>query len=321
MDGHRIFESMTHCALSIVVISYNTRELTLECLRSVFRETTGLAYEVILLDNASVDGSADAIEAEFGSRIRLIRSEVNLGFAAGNNAAVCHAKGDWLLLLNPDTVIKNKAINQILAFAQDHPRARIWGGRTVFADGRLNPSSCWGRQTLWSLASQAVGLNVILSRSSLFNSEAIGGWQRDSSRHVDIVSGCFFLIHRDLWQQLDGFDERFFMYGEEADLCLRAKIGFGAQPMVCSNAEIVHHGGASERIRVDKVVRLIRAKRMLVAKHFSWSSRGLGLVLLTLWPVHRYLAHRALFFLGRSSSGAEADAWREVILRYSEWAR
>ncbi len=136
--------------------------------------------------------------------------------------AAHHANGRYILLLNPDTVVLNGAIDKLVEFARLNPKARIWGGRTLFADGTLNPSSCWKRMTFWNQFCRATGLTGILLEYDLFNGEASAAGHRDNVRQVDIVSGCFFLIGRELWEALDGFDPDFFMYGEEADLCLRA---------------------------------------------------------------------------------------------------
>lgn len=224
--------------LSIIIISYNTRELTLGCIRSVFSETKNLSFEVIVLDNASIDGSYDAITKEFSDKIniqniKLISSPFNLGFAVGNNLAVDDAKGEFLLFLNPDTLIMNRAIEELISFAGKNQEAGIWGGRTQFADYSLNPASCWSKQTIWSLLCQALGFSSLFRRSTFFNPEGIGGWDREGQREVDIVSGCFLLIRCEMWKKLNGFHSDFFMYGEEADLCLRAR-SFGARPIVTS---------------------------------------------------------------------------------------
>lgn len=302
---------------TIVVVLFNTREMTLACLRSVFDQTTPGTFEVIVVDNASEDGSADAIEREFGERVTLIRSTVNLGFAAANNLAARHARSDFLLLLNPDTVVLDRAIDCLVAFAEEHPTAGIWGGRTVFADGSLNPSSCWRRPTLWSLLCQASGLSSLFRQSGIFNPEAMGGWKRDTMREVDIVTGCFLLIRRSLWERLGGFDPAFFMYGEEADLCLRAR-AFGARPLVTPEATIVHHGGASETVRADKMVRLLQAKVLLIRRHWSIGGREAGVMLLRLWPLTRMWAWRFAAVFGTSGG---LETWRDVWRRRAEWCR
>lgn len=123
---------MNTFTLSILIISYNTRKMTLECLRSVYQETNETTFEVIVLDNASTDGSVEAIASEFGSRVRLIPATENIGFAAGNNRAAQQARGGFFLLLNPDTVVLDGAIDHLMAFAKSRPQAGIWGGRTLF---------------------------------------------------------------------------------------------------------------------------------------------------------------------------------------------
>ncbi len=304
--------------LSILVVSYNTKQLTLECIASVFEQTRITQFELIVWDNASTDGSPEAIDATYGSRVRLIKSNLNLGFAAANNRAAEISTGKFLLLLNPDTIVLNGAIDSLVAFSDRFPAAGIWGGRTRFKDGSLNPSSCWGRQTVWSLFCQAIGLSVAFKRTSIFNPEGIGGWDREGTRQVDIVSGCFLMIRTELWVTLGGFREEFFMYGEEADLCLRAR-KLDSRPMVTSEATIVHYGGASERVFADKLVRLLKAKALLIDMHFSSILGRFGRCLLFLWPVRRYCIHLVLAFAGRRASIEARDAWREAVRRYRDW--
>ena len=124
--------------LSVVIISYNTRELTLACVRSLFEQTHMTKFEVILFDNASADGTADEVERLF-PQVRVVRSLTNLGFAAGNNRVARQAQGRMLLLLNPDTVVISAAIDRLCAFAASHPDVDVFGGRTVFDDRSLNP--------------------------------------------------------------------------------------------------------------------------------------------------------------------------------------
>ena len=180
-----------------------------------------------------------------------------------------HARGRRILLLNPDTVILDHAIDRLYAFAEAHPDCGIWGGRTVFSDGRLNPTSCWRGFTLWSIFCFTTGLTR-MRRSGLFNPEGYGGWQRDSARAVDIVTGCFFLIDRALWERCQGFDPAFFMYGEEADLCIRAR-HFGARPMMTPDATIIHYGGASEPDRAEQRIKVLASRISLMRRHRSAS--------------------------------------------------
>ncbi len=305
--------------VSILIISYNTREMTLEAISSAVRETKDVSYEIIVVDNASTDGSAEAIAAH-PAQPRLIALNENIGFGRANNLAGEHASGSYVLLLNPDTVVRDRAIDRLVAFAKANPNALIWGGRTLFPDGSLNPASCWQRITPWNLFTRITGLTGIFPDSPLFNPESYGGWQRDTERVVDIVSGCFLLIPRPLWLALGGFDPAFFMYGEEADLCLRAR-RIGARPMVTPEATIVHYGGASEKTRAGKVCRLLKAKATLIDRHWLPGTVEIGQFLLMLWPLTRWIAHEAATrFKGDASHHREsADTWHAIWADRDNW--
>lgn len=303
--------------ISILIISYNTAQMTVDCIRSVFEQTKLSQFEVIVLDNASSDDSVSRIKVEFGDQVKLIDSKINFGFAQGNNIAAQSATGDYLLLLNPDTVVLNGAIDKLLQFATAKPDFKIWGGKTLFGDLSLNPGSCWSKQSVWGLLCQALGLNSIFRNSGFFNPEGMGGWDRGCDRNVDIVCGCFLMIKRAFWTQLGGFRKEFFMYGEEADLCLRAQ-NLGAIPAVTSNAVIIHYGGASEKIRADKLVRLLTAKMLLIEYHFPRYLRPLGKFLLYLWPASRFFAHKLLSYFNPRFIESAAS-WQNVMKNSKEW--
>ena len=305
-------------ALSVIIVSYNTREMTLACLRSIFEQAQSTNFEVILIDNASTDGSPEAVKASF-PQVRLFAEETNHGFARGNNLAAMAAKGEYLLLLNPDTVVLDHALDRLLDFAIKMPDAGIWGGRTLFGDGSLNATSCWRRATLWGLFCRATGLSLQFPNCEILNPESYGSWQRDTVRRVDIVTGCLLMIERKSWEQLGGFSSDFFMYGEEADLCLRAR-ALGFRPAVTPSAEIVHYGGASEPSRGGKLVKLFTAKVELVRRHFPYGQRRLGVFLMALWALSRYIGFNTLAHLSPSAARrAEAAAWSELWQQRRIW--
>lgn len=296
--------------LSIIVVSYNTRDITLACLRSIYAETK-TPFELIVIDNASDDGSAEAIAAEFPD-IVLMADTKNHGFALANNIAIAKkARGEYVLLLNPDTIVLEGALDKLLAFAKARPEARIWGGRTLFPDHSLNPYSVWRKMDLWNIACRTAGLARLFRNSPLFNAEAYGGWDRSTVREVDIIVGCLFLMTRTDWETLGGFDTTYIMYGEETDLCLRARAQLGARPTMTPEATIVHYGGASEKVQADKMVRILRAKAELIKQHFPAWKQPLAHLLFRAWPCSRSLMARAL---GRSGS-----SWQAVWARRDEW--
>lgn len=308
--------------LSIVVVSYNTRQMTLEAIRSVYRETK-TDFEMIVVDNASTDGSAKSIAETFPANtypnLKLIPEKVNHGFARAHDVAIPQSRGRWLLLLNPDTVVLDRAIDKLLRFAKQHPEAGIWGGRTLDGQGNLFGSSCWGRITIWSLISYAIGLTRVFRNSSFFNPEAYGGWKRDSERDVDIVSGCFFLIERATWDSLGGFDPTFVMYGEEADLCHRA-IEAGFQPRITPDATIIHYGGASETVRADKVIRVTRARVELIKRHLPRAQVRIAVWIVRITPLLRLASLGPIQILGNLRYKRKFDIWKEIWERREEWA-
>lgn len=295
--------------------------MTLACLASVY-EQTRTPFEVIVVDNASTDGTVAALREAFPAdaypNLTLLAETENRGFGPTHPLALAHATTDHYLLLNPDTVVLDHALDELWAFSQRVPTAGIWGGRTLYADGTLNPTSVFRRMTPFSVLCRVVGLNNILHRSSLFNSEYFGNWDRGDERPVDIVTGCLLLITRDLWERLNGFDDAFIMYGEEVDLCLRA-IAAGAAPRMTPKATIVHYGGASQTLRSDKMVRLMRAKIELIRRHFHPATRRISAWMFGLWPLSRSLVWHLIALTGRPNSKEKAAVWSEVWQRRAEW--
>jgi GT2 family glycosyltransferase len=307
--------------LSIVIVSYNTRQLTAEAIKSVYAETKKTDFELIVLDNLSSDGSAEYIEEQF-PEVKLIKSEENLGFAGGNNKAIEIATGEYVLLLNPDTVVLDRAIDILMDFAESQPQAGIWGGRTLFADGTLNSTCCHHRMTLWNQVCTATGLSSLFKNTTLFGGEHYGSWQRDNVRKVDIVSGCYLLTRLETWRHLGGFDLKYFMYGEEADLCLRAK-KIGCSPMMTPDSTIIHYGGASEKVRADKMVNLLAAKMELILTHWPAWQTSLGKLLFYV-RIYTRIAGFKLFSVIQPSRDKYRDSlevWKTILERSPEWEK
>ena len=308
--------------LSILVVSYNTKAMTLDCLRSIEAETK-TSHEVIVLDNVSPDGSAAAIAEAFPPathpHVRLIASADNHGFAKGNNIAARSARGDYLLLLNPDTLILDGAIDKLMAFAERVPSAGIWGGRTLTGAGALDPSCAFDDQTFWSILCRLTGLSVLFQGSALFNPEYYGAWPRDSEREIGVVMGCFLLIRRETWEKLGGFDLSFVMYGEEADLCRRARDQGLARPRLTPEAEIIHFGGASSpKLSSDSLK--LKARITLARRHLKPWQRPLGVGMIRIWPLTRKLTGGLMARLtGRDHYARAATRWGAVWENRAAW--
>lgn len=303
--------------VTIIIVSWNTRELTLKAIETLLENAGDVQMYVVVWDNASADGSAEAIAEKF-PQVELIAHDENLGFAEANNRVAAKAKTDWLLLLNPDTETHPDAVVNLLNFGKENPQAGIVGGRTVYPDGSLNPASCWKKSSPWSLFCSAFGLSRAFPNSRFFNPEAIGGWKRDSVREVDIVVGCFFLLKRSLWNELGGFDSKYFMYGEEADMCLRAA-RLGYSPMITPDAQIMHLVGASTTLRSQKQIKLMRAKVSLIDDHWPSALAPIGRMLMWFWIANRRLGS---IVQSRLSGNSEtATEWAKIWDARKEWLK
>ncbi len=309
--------------VTVVVVSYRTREITLECLRSFIAERGDLTVDLVVVDNDSPDGSAEAIAEFFGTiqepglELTLHGLSENLGFGAACNFGAKDARGRYVLMLNPDTVTLRRGVERLVAFADRHPEARMWGGRTLHLDGSLNPASAWAQPTPWSSLACALGLSSLFPDWTITNPEGYGGWRRDSVKEVEIVSGCFMLVDTALWNELGGFHPDFWMYGEDADISLRARAR-GARPLIDPESEIVHIGGASETVRADQMVRLFSGKAQLYGKFSSAASGWFEVRCLDLWALIRVAILTPVSW-ALSSKRASAAAWRDIWSRRSEW--
>lgn len=304
--------------VSVVVVTYRCRDVARACLASLYERTGGVSFEVIVVDNASGDGTEEMVREDF-PQARLFAPEDNIGFGQAVNLAAERARGEYLLLLNPDTVVHASMVEELVRFARGLPEPAICGGRTLRPDGRLDPGSCWGAPTLWSLFCFATMLSTAFKGSRLFDPESLGGWKRDSVRDVDIVTGCLLLVPRALWLELGGFDPRFFMYGEDADLALRAAKA-GVRRVITPRAVVTHEVGVSSATRPDKVLLLFRGKATLLRKHWGPMRSRIGVGLLVSGVGLRTL-EALLPGRGRAAGRRRASAWPAVWTARSDWLR
>lgn len=257
--------------VSVLIVSYKCRNEILDCLASLHRSHLDDRFEIIVVDNDSQDGTSEAIEHQFPD-VYLHREPTNIGFARGVNRAAEFAQGEFLLLLNPDTVVLDDAIAEITRFARAHPEHVAYGGRTLAPDGHVDVRSAWRAPSLWSSACFAVGLDRLPVGARWFDPERMADWRRDSVRTVDIITGCFLLIRRSDWDRLGGFDPTYFLYGEDADLALRIRAN-GGTCIIDPDAVIVHTVGASSGHRSDKMQRVLQGRATLFRHHWPrWQS-------------------------------------------------
>ncbi|MFQ3610289.1 MAG: glycosyltransferase family 2 protein [Fimbriimonadales bacterium] len=276
--------------LTVQIVNWNAREHLRQALRSILDTPPQVPYEIIVLDNASHDGSVQMIEKEF-PEVRLLVSEENLGFSRGHNLIAQGAQGDYLFLLNPDTIVLPGALDLMVEYAERHPDVGIIGPKILNPDGSLqyscrrfpNPTAALFRNT---------PLGKLFPNNRYTRDYLMTDWDHNSEREVDWVSGAALFIRRALYEQLGGFDEQFFMYCEDTDLCYRSwQVGW--KVVYYPEAKIVHAIGRSTDLIANRMIRVFHISMYrFYKKHYA---RTTPLLLRPLVPVG--LALRASLFL------------------------
>lgn len=275
--------------LSIIIVNWNTRDLLRDCLASVFQGLGSLTAEVIVVDNASHDGSVEMLRVDF-PQVRLIENDRNLGFAAGNNVALRLSIGRHVLLLNTDTLVRDHVLPEAVAWLDLHPEVGVMGPRLLNADGTVQPS-CSAFPSLWFLAMQTLGL----TRIPALDHYRMTGWDRGSERRVDVISGAAMFVRRTAIATVGLLDEAFFFYGEETDWCHRFKQA-GWKIVFVPIPEIVHFGnGAASKLNHRRDVLMTQGTTRLHRKHGGLVA---GLLCFAILSAHN--ASRAVFWAGLS---------------------
>jgi GT2 family glycosyltransferase len=226
--------------LSICILTLNARDFLRACLHSI-QEHTILDHEIIVVDNGSSDGTSDMLQTEFPT-VRLIQNQENLGYTYPNNQAMQLAKGRFIALLNPDTLVHSGAFEQLCAFLESHPDVGIVGPKVLNPDGTLQAPCRRGDSRPWAVISYFTGLAKRFPDKAFFNGYLLTHLPEDQIHPVDGVSGSCMFIRREVVDQIGYLDERFFAYQEDADYCLRARQA-GWQVYYNPEAQITHFGG------------------------------------------------------------------------------
>ena len=252
--------------LSVLIVSYNTRGMTLDCLRTLHDRLDGLSAEVIVVDNASADGSAAAVAAAF-PEVRVIRNPANAGFGAANNAAMRAAAGRYFLLLNSDAFPHAGCLRALVDHLETHPAVGVAGPRLVNANGTLQ-RSCWRFPSPLRTWLDALWItNGLAALSPAFDDYR--RWPHDAERAVDFVVGACLLARREASERTGGFDEQFFLYQEETDWQLRLRRA-GWQVMFTPAGTATHLSGASGQADAPATNRLFfESLDRYMLKHFG----------------------------------------------------
>lgn len=271
--------------LSVIIVNYNVKYFLEQCLYSVRRASEGIETEVFVVDNNSVDGSGKMVREKFPEVI-LIENKENTGFSRANNQAIKEAKGDYVLLLNPDTVVEDDTFSKSLAFMDAHADAGGLGVKMIDGKGKFLPESKRGLPTPSVAFYKIFGLAKFFPKSKLFGKYHLGYLDKDETNPVEVLSGAFMLMRKSVLDQVGLLDETFFMYGEDIDLSYRIIKG-GYKNYYFPETRIIHYKGEStKKGSINYVLLFYNAMIIFARKHFA-SQRARTL---------SFLIHIAIYF-------------------------
>ena len=228
--------------LSIIIVSWNTSEITCNCIDSIYSNTSEIDFEIIVVDNNSCDDSVAQIKQRFPEVI-VIDNDHNAGFGKANNQGINTAKGEYVLLLNSDTIVLNDCLAKCIEYMESDLSVGVLGCKILNNDKTLQPS-CSMFPSLTNKMIFTLGLHKIFPKNRFFGREKMTWWDSNDTREVNVVSGCFMMLRSDVIKLTKGFDERFFMYSEEIDWCLRIS-KHKWKIVYFHESEIIHLGGVS----------------------------------------------------------------------------
>jgi GT2 family glycosyltransferase len=257
--------------LSVVIVNYNVKHFIEQCLFSVLKASENIACEIFVVDNNSVDGSVTIIKDKF-PQVNLIVNKANTGFSVANNQAIRLAKGEYVLLLNPDTVVQEDTFTKVITFMDTHADAGGLGVKMLDGQGNFAPESKRGLPTPFVAFYKMVGLSRFFPNSSKFGKYHLSYLPQDQINEVDVLSGAFMLMRKSVLDKIGLLDETFFMYGEDIDLSYRIQKA-GYKNYYFPETQIIHYKGEStKRSSLNYVIIFYKAMAIFSRKHFSGSN-------------------------------------------------
>lgn len=268
--------------LTIIIVNYNVRDFLLQCLRSIERAATQLDVEVIVVDNHSTDGSVEYLRPLF-PHVTWIESRENLGFGRGNNVGIMQAQGNYTLLLNPDTILSEDTLDVMKEYMDTHPEVGIAGCKVLNADGSFQVQCRRGFPTPWASFCKLFGLQKLFPTSPLFARYNQTFRSENDEYYVDALIGAFMFCRTPMLQALGGFDEDFFMYGEDLDLCFRASNAGWKTAYYPKTTTLHFKGESTRRSSMNEVKVFYEAMVIFARKHYGRSKLFLFLLQAGIW--------------------------------------
>ena len=263
--------------LSIIIVNYNVKEFLQNLIYSIERAVEKITYEIIVVDNASSDGSIEMLKEKFPD-VKLFANEKNIGFGAANNIGFENAKGKYFLIINPDVIVKEDTFLKMIEFMEANKDVGMAGCKVLNPDGTLQLACRRSFPGPWTSFTKVTGLSRLFPKSKLFAKYNLTYLDENKSYEVDAISGSFMFMRREVYEKIGGFDTQFFMYGEDLDLCYRTQKA-GYKVFYFPETEIIHYKGEStKRSGIDETKKFYEAMQLFVKKHLS-SSIFVGVIL------------------------------------------
>lgn len=238
--------------LVIVVVNWNQRELTCNCLRSIFDNPPSCSYQVVLVDNASTDGSVAEVRALY-PQVMVLENDNNIGLVKANNLAVRSTDSEFIVFMNNDTIIKPLCFDTLVTFMREHHNAGIAGARMYYGDGTLQ-MSCFSFPTIMNTLYESLGLTSLFPRSRLFGQYEMTWWDHEQVRLVDWVSTACYIIRRDAFNKAGMLDEWFFVYNDDIDMGYKMR-RLGYEVYYLPQAELLHLSGRNVTAISERKIR------------------------------------------------------------------
>ncbi|TSA19529.1 glycosyltransferase [bacterium] len=256
--------------LSIIIVNYNVRDFLHHALVSLQKAMKGMKGEIIVVDNASDDGSIEMVRRRFPA-VQLVASKSNLGFAKANNVGLKRARGKFILLINPDTLVQEDTLRVMLRFFEENHDVGLAGCKILNPDGTFQLACRRSFPRPWAAFTKMVGLSALFPTSRLFGRYNLTYLSPDETYEIDAVSGSFMMVRREAYEQVGGLDEDFFMYGEDLDWCYRIQRA-GWKNYYVHTTQIIHYKGEStKRSNLNEIRTFYQAMHLFVQKHLSSS--------------------------------------------------
>ena len=273
--------------LSIVIVSYNSVKFLENCLKSILKSGLKNNYEIIVVDNASSDGTSSLMAAKF-KKIKYIPNRVNLGFAKANNLGIAGSSGKYVLILNPDTIVPPRTFSFLIDFMENNPAAGVSTCLVELQNGKIDDACHRGFPTPWNAFCHFTFLSRLFPGSLFFNGYHLGYRNLEKIHQIDSCSGAFMMIRRNVGEKLGWFDEDYFWYGEDLDFCYRTK-KTGFRIYFIPDVKVIHYKGISSGIKkhsrhlstADKKIRIASTRarfevmRIFYRKHFTGRQKKL----------------------------------------------